>query len=221
MLGKILRLTLGVLFIPVGIGYSLAFYEVLTKVRQIRGPELAILLGITAYLAFHAVVKQPTRAYVFGHELMHAAAAWVTGGEVKGFKVGARSGAVRTGKVTGVTALAPYAVPTYTLLWVLLYGLFSLFHDASPWARWFFFGIGFTLAFHLVFTVNVLKSKQSDLDVLGPLLSLMIIYGVNLALVVGVMSLVIPEVRFGAYLADGFRRTLALWDLAARQLFVR
>lgn len=219
MLKRVVQYIPGVLLIPVGIGYSIAFYEVLTATRQLQEPELAILLGLTAYLLFHVLILQPTRLYVFGHEFMHAMATWMTGGAVRRFKVGAKGGSVRTNKVTGVIALAPYMVPIYTVLWALLYGFAGLFWNTAPWTNSFFLGVGFTLAFHLVFTVNVLKGKQTDLDVIGPLFSLGLIYWVNLGVVVGGLSLVIPEVRFKTYLISGFQHTVTFWDLLIRQIF--
>ncbi len=219
MLGKLIRLLLGLALIPLAIGYSVAFYGLLVGLKQVRGPELSILLGITAYLAFHALVGSPTRIYVFGHELMHALATWISGGAVKGFQAGEKSGAVQTDRISGFIALAPYLVPIYTVLWALLFGAAKLFWDISPWITWFFLGLGFTLALHLVFTVNVLKQKQTDLEVAGPLLSLGIIYWVNLALAVAVMALVIPEIHFVRYLQEGFRQAVWVCSAVFNQLF--
>ena len=221
MLSKALRLCLGILFLPVCIGYSMAFYEHLLQVRQIGEPEIALLLGITAYLAFHVLVGAPARAYVFGHELTHAAATWVSGGQVKGFKAGAQKGSVQVNRLTAFIALAPYLIPVYAILWTLLYAAVGFFVDLKPWARWFFFGLGVALAFHLAFTVEALKQKQSDLEVAGPVLSLGIICWANVTLVLGVMSLMVAEVQFWAYLKDGARHTADLYRAVFTQLFVR
>jgi len=219
MMAKTLRLCLGILLIPVSVGYAMAFYEQLTSIQRLEGSEIIFLLGVTAYLAFHVLVKSPDRLYVFGHEMTHAAAAWVSGGQVKGFKVGKNKGSVATNKVTAFIALAPYLIPVYSILWAFLYGAASLFWSLRPWASWFFFGMGITLAFHLVFTINVLKQKQSDLEVTGPVLALALIFWTNLSLVVGVMSLMLPEVRFSGYLAGGFHHSRRLYQGIFTQLF--
>lgn len=220
MIGKAIRLAAGVLILPVCVGYSFSFYEHLLAARQVQGPETAILLGITAYLAFHVFLGAPTRAYVFGHELTHATATWVSGGQVKGMKVGAKKGSVTTNKITAFTALAPYLIPVYGILVALAYGIAGLFTDVRPWIHWFFFGLGAALAFHLVFTVEALKQKQSDLEVLGPVLSLAVIFWANVTLVVGVMGLIVPEVRFWDYLTGGFHRSGDLYMALYRQ-FIR
>ena len=219
MLAKAFRFLLGLLLIPACIGYSVSFYHHLSVLRRIDGPEISLLLGITAYLAFHVLVGSPSRAYVFGHELTHAAATWMTGGQVKGMKVGAKQGSVTTNKITGFGALAPYLIPVYGIGVALAYGVTGFFVDVRPWVHWFFFGLGAALAFHLVFTVEALRQKQSDLDVLGPLLSLGLIYWANLTLMVAVMSGVVPEIRFMPYLAEGFHQGRDLYLVIFHQLF--
>ena len=221
MIGKAIRLTAGVLALPFCVGYSFSFYAHLLAARHVGGPETALLLGITAYLAFHVLLGAPTRAYVFGHELTHATATWMSGGQVKGMKVGAKKGSVATTKITAFTALAPYLLPVYGILVALAYGIAGLFTDVRPWIHWFFFGLGAALAFHLVFTVEALKQKQSDLDVLGPILSLAVIFWANVTLVVGVMSLIVSEVRFWDYLTDGLHHSVELYVALYRQLFAR
>ena len=218
MPAKIFRFLLGVLLIPLTIGYSIAFYEQINLIHQIHTPELCFLLGITTYLAFHTLVVAPSKAYVFGHELMHAGATWVSGGQVKGFKVGKKSGSVKTTKSSGFIALAPYLIPIYSILWAILYGAAALFTDVRPWIQWFFFGLGVTLTFHLVFTVTVLKEKQPDLEVLGPLVSLNLITWGNISIVIGVMSLMIAEVRFWPYLTGGFQHARDLYLQIYHQL---
>ena len=219
MLSKIFRFLLGILLIPVDIGYALAFSEHLMAIRQVRASELYFLLGITGYLAFHVMVAAPMKAYVFGHELMHAAAAWISGGQVKGFKVGSKKGSVTTNKVTAFVALAPYLVPVYAILWAIGFGAASLFWKTSSWAWLFFFGLGVWLTFHLVFTVTVLKQKQSDLEVAGPLVALDLILLGNITLVLGAMSLVVPEIQISSYWVDGFRYSGATYRTIFEQLF--
>lgn len=219
MLGRIFRFAGGLLLVPLCIGYSVSFYEQLIVPRRIGQPEVSLLLGITGYLAVHVFFGAPTRAYVFGHELTHATAAWVSGGQVKGFKASDKKGAVVTNKVTGFIALAPYMIPVYAVLVTLAYGTAGLFYDVRPWVDGFLFGLGASLAFHLVFTVESLKQKQPDLEVLGPLLSLGLIFCANLTCVIGVMSLVVSEVRFVPYLVAGFQHGVDLYRGIFTQLF--
>lgn len=219
MIARVLRTCFGLLLIPVCAGYSFAFYEQLMLPRRVGQPEVALLLGITAYLVLHVFLGAPKQAYVFGHELTHATAAWVSGGQVKGFKAGKTQGSVVTNKVTGFIALAPYMIPVYSILAALVYGIAGFFWDVRPYLSWFLFGLGSSLAFHLVFTVEALKQKQTDLDVLGPILSVGLIYWANITCVLGVLSLVVSEVRFGGYLSEGFLYSLDLYEDIFTQIF--
>lgn len=219
MVAKAFRFCLGLLLVPVVIGYARSFSEQLMAVRQVGASGLYFLLGITAYLAFHVLAAAPMKMYVFSHELMHASAAWMTGGKVKSFKVGAKGGSVTTDKSTAFVALAPYLVPVYAILWALGFGAAGLFWNTGSWAWFFFFGLGVWLTFHLVFTVTVLKQKQSDLEVAGPMLALGLILLGNITLVLGTMSLVVPGIRFSSYLTDGFRNSQAVYQAIFTQLF--
>ena len=219
MIARILRACLGLLLIPLCAGYSFAFYEKLVAPRHVGQPEVALLLGITGYLALHVLFGAPTRAYVFGHELTHATAAWMSGGQVKGFKAGANKGSVVTNKVTGFIALAPYMIPVYSILVALAYGIAGLFWDVRPFLSWFLFGLGASLSFHIVFTVEALKRKQSDLEVLGPILSVGLIYWANISCVIGILSLVVSEVHFGAYMTGGWRAGLEIYRTLFTQIF--
>lgn len=219
MLSKIIRLALGLMLIPVNVGYSIAFYQTIVSVSLIRTPELMVLFGITAYLAFHVLVAAPERAYLFGHELTHAAAAWMSGGKVRGFKVGSKKGSVATHKVTMPIALAPYLVPVYAILWAAFYGVARLFGQMQHFENLFFFGLGVALAFHLTFTVNLLKQKQSDLEMTGPLLGLGIIYWINIALVTAAISWVMSEVHFIPYLIRGYQESQQIFQVISSQLF--
>lgn len=219
MIKKIFWACAGVLLIPACAGYSYSFYEQLVLPRRIGDPEVALLLGITAYLALHVLFGAPTKAYVFGHELTHASAAWMSGGQVKGFKVSSNKGSVVTNKVTGFIALAPYMIPVYAVLVALAYGICGLFWDVRAYLSWFLFGLGMSLAFHLVFTIEALKQKQTDLDVLGPVLSVGLIFWANITFVVGILSLVSPEVRFWNYLVNGWRASSEIYTGIFRQIF--
>lgn len=210
MLAQALRLLAGVLLIPACVGYSSAFYGQLAATRQAGDPALAILLGITAYLAYHVLVSPPSRMYALGHEITQATSSWVTGGEAKA-----------AAKAPGLLALARFLVPVWAVLWALVFGAAGFFWKTAGWMPAFFFGLGAALALHLVFTVEALKQKQSDLASWGPVFSLAVILWACLAWVIGILALAVPDVHFGGYLADGFRRSRDLYAGIFTQLFVR
>ena len=210
MFAKALRLIAGILLIPVCIGYSSAFYAQLAAVGQVGDPALAILMGITAYLAYHVLVSPPARMYAMGHEITQATTSWVSGGEAKAGK-----------KRSGFLATARFLVPVWAVLWALAFGAAGFFWKTAGWMGAFFFGLGVALALHLVFTVDTLKQKQSELESWGPVLSLAMVFWAGLAWIVGILAITVPEIRFGGYLTDGFQRSRDLYQAIFSQLFFR
>ena len=210
MLAKALRLLGGILLIPACVGYSRAFYGQLAAAQKSDDPAVAILLGITAYLAYHVLVSPPARMYALGHEITQATTSWVAGGEAKAGK-----------GPSGPIALARYLVPVWAVVWALAFGAAGFFWKTAGWMPFFFFGLGAALALHLVFTVDTLKQKQSELEAWGPFLSLAVILWASLAWIVGILALVAPGVHFGGYLADGFQKSRDLYQAIFTQLFVR
>ncbi len=210
MIANALRFVGGILLIPVCVGYSRAFYGQLAAARQAGDPELAVLLGITAYLTYHVLVSPPARMYALGHEITQATTSWVSGGEAKA-----------AGKAPGVLAMLRFLVPVWAVLWALAFGAAGFFWKMAGWIQVFYFGLGTALALHLVFTVDALKQKQSELAAWGPVLSLAVVFWASLAWIVGILAIVVPEVHLGGYLADGLRQSRELYHAIYTQLFIR
>jgi len=210
-----------VIVAPTLAGYATAFVTYLASVPTVTSAQLAFLVGVTSYLAWHTLVGKPLRLYVFGHELMHAVAMWLSGGQVKAFQVSAQGGSVAGTKTNLVIALAPYLVPVYGVLVALVYVIAGWFWDVRSSAHWFYGALGAALALHLVFTAEFVKTRQPDLIAHGRLLSLILIAWVNLACVALAVALITPPMRFWDYLADGSRRSADLYAAIAHQLFSR
>lgn len=203
---------------PALAGYTAALIGFLASVRVITGAHLAFLVGMTAYLAWHTMVGRPLKLYLFGHELMHAVAAWLSGGQVKAFKVTGRGGSVTATKSGFFIALAPYLIPVYSVLAALAYVVLGWFWEVELYAPWFYGALGASLAFHFAFTAEFVKTRQPDLVASGRLLSLTTIYWVNLAVVALAVSIITPRLQVWDYLADGSLRSAGLYRAAAQQL---
>lgn len=204
---------------PALVGYTAAFVQFLASVPTVTAAQLAFLLGATVYLSLHTIIGKPLKLYVFGHELMHAVAMWCSGGQVKAFKVSAKGGSVSGTKTGLFIALAPYLVPTFSVVVTVAYLVAGWFWDVRTYAPWFYGFLGGTLAFHLAFTGEFVKTRQPDLIESGRLLSLTLIYWTNLALVALAVALITPPMQFWHYLADGSAHSAGLYAAIAHQLF--
>jgi hypothetical protein len=133
------------------------------------------------------------RTYVFGHELTHALAAWMSGAKVKKFKVSKSGGSVSVSKTNLFVALAPYVVPLYAMLLFLLYAIVGKFYPVQNYWRWMLCLIGAAFGFHMGLTVYALRQKQPDLKQGGIFLSGVVIYLGNMILMSVFLALLFPK----------------------------
>ncbi len=150
-------------------------------------------MGFLGYFLFEWAFFRPIRTYVFGHELTHALAAWMSGGEVKKFHVSKEGGSVSVTKSNIFVALAPYMVPLYAL--ILLAGFFSTnyFYDLHRYWNVFLAVLGVSVGFHVGLTVFALQQNQPDLKVAGWFLSSVVILLGNALSVVLLLGLAFPR----------------------------
>lgn len=220
MITRFLRFILGILLLPFSIGVSAALYGQLGNVHALSNYQLFFLYGIGTYIVIHLVFYRPVFPYVFGHELMHAISTWVSGGKVKSFKATSKGGEVKATKSNSFISLSPYFFPIYTIFVALAYSLSSLFFDVSRYVLIFIFLVGFSLAFHLIITIDFLKTKQPDLVKTGYLLSLTLIYIVNLSLLALILSLIFPDVSFVNFIQGSVQRALNIYAAVVKQFFM-
>jgi hypothetical protein len=159
-----------------------------------------ILFGILFVVVPRNALMLP---YVFGHEVTHAIWVKLFGGKVADrFHVSLEGGHVLTDRVNTWIALAPYFFPIYSLLVVTLYGAASLAADISAYRWLLFLMIGWTMAFHLVFTCLLIVKGQPDLHYGGTFFSLMVIYLINLLIITGLLLATSPKVSIQSFASD-------------------
>ncbi len=198
---KILKPVIGIVLAPAALAAAWATFAALGPVLgtvRVTFPLLAGALVFTlAHLgsAFYRGKGGGGRLYVSAHELTHALAAIFTGVRVHKISVRSRSGYVLMDSTNAFISLAPYFIPFYTLAAAAAYWLACRFYPAAPLRPWFLAAAGFTLAFHLLHTADILAGPvQSDLKKAGgavfsmPLLLLLNCLGLAAAL-----KLMFPE----------------------------
>jgi len=137
------------------------------------------------------------RVYIFGHELSHALAAWLSGASIFSFHVGRRSGHVDLDKSNALIALAPYCLPVYTAAGLLAWRVALAFKPGLPAAPFLAF-LGLTLAFHLTKTLEyVWDLSQPDLKAAGGVVfSLSAIAAANGLVILGLAGALFPRSVF-------------------------
>ncbi len=123
--------------------------------------------GFVLYLLVQALFWRPLFLYVMGHELTHALAAVIQGGQADDLRVSTKGGMVKVNVSNFLVNLAPYFFPIYTAAAALIYLI-----AADPYKPYLVGLIGFTLAFHFALTLYSLKQHQSDITEVGWLFAL-------------------------------------------------
>ncbi len=178
-------------------------------------PVYFFLLGVVVFpLLLWGFGEWMLYLYVFGHELTHVVFIYLCGGRVfGGMRVSTRGGHVVTNKTNWLISLSPYFVPFYALLAGTCFFLAGLFIDLSAVSP-FSFGmtfqplyllyglIGLTWAMHIYYTLTMILRDQPDLQMNGVILSLLVIYLINLCLIVGMVIAASPTMTLAGYWED-------------------
>jgi hypothetical protein len=118
--------------------------------------------------------------YVLGHEITHAVFVYLHLGWVSEFKVTTKGGYVTTNKSNFIISLAPYFVPFWSSILLILYPICELcFTMPSYSEKILFYLVGFSWSFHLLWTLWMIPRDQPDLKENGTFFSVIIIYLAN------------------------------------------
>jgi hypothetical protein len=174
-----LRWLLGLLLLPVLVVEAMSAWSLLRNAPPTH-EMLAFCLGFIFWvLVFHGLLR-PFRAYVLAHELSHAIWGFLSGASVTDLRVSHKGGSVQLSEAGLFVTLAPYFLPLYTLLILLLFGVFSLFFDPTPWFIPWMAALGASWGFHVTFTLSItLDSPQPDLREYGYFFSSVLILIIN------------------------------------------
>lgn len=191
---KLKRYGVGLLLLPVCYGVTVGLWEVLKKFKNVPEGSFYFLAGLLSYLAFQWAFFKPMRTYIFGHELTHAMAAWLTGGQVKHFRVSKKGGSVSVTKSNFFVALSPYMIPLYALILLAAYFLALTFSPrVGMYWRSFLWLLGGCMGFHMALTAFALRQGQPDLKAMGKFLSAIIIYLGNALVIVLFLGILFPR----------------------------
>jgi hypothetical protein len=207
-----LKLCVGLGLTPVLIGLGWAAAGVAGASFRLSESTLACLGGVALLLLVVLLFPKPWRSYVLGHELTHAAWAWLFGHKVKSIKVGAKGGHVILSDTNSLITLAPYFFPLYAVGWA---GLAALAQRIWPaFGQWLLLpiGFGFFYAFHVAMTIQVLRLRQPDIGSEGALFSAVVILVGNLVVLLLFLPLLFGSGSFLEGLQSGWFRTGQIID---------
>ena len=186
-MANFLRMLLGVALLPMCWGVVRAFFDSVVAAAGesggITAESIALLGGMLAFALCWMSVPHPVKTYVLGHELTHAIWGLLFGAVPSRLRVSESGGSVNLTKSNMLITLAPYFFPFYTFVVVVAAIVTYAFIRPLPWLPLWMFMVGFTWAFHVLFTIETLSQRQPDVKLYGRVFSWVFIFLANVALV--------------------------------------
>lgn len=185
-MANFLRLLTGIALLPACWGIARALFDAVVVAAGESGlsaEALSLLGGIAAFAFAWMALSHPVKAYVLGHELTHALWGLLFGARPSDLRVGEGGGSVRLTKSNMLITLAPYFFPFYTFVVIVCALVTFAFLRPLPCLPLWMFLIGFTWAFHVLFTLETLGQRQPDVKLYGRIFSWTFIFVVNVLIV--------------------------------------
>lgn len=215
-MANLLRMFLGLALLPMCWGVTRALMDGILAATGARAfcPEtLALLGGIVCFIICWCCLPHMVRTYVLGHELTHALWGLLFGAKPSRLKVSEGGGSVNLSKTNLIISLAPYFFPFYTFVVVLIALIVFIFVRPLPWLPVWMFLVGFTWAFHILFTLETLSHHQPDVTTYGRIFSWVFIYLMNVLLVLMWLAAMTSLSFLSAGTALVHRVVSAYWSL--------
>ena len=186
-MANFLRLLIGIALLPMCWGFTRTLLDAIVISAGADGlasaETLSLLGGIAAFAFSWMAISHPVKAYVLGHELTHALWGLMFGARPSDVRIGETGGSVRLTKTNMLITLAPYFFPFYTFVVIVVALITYAFLRPLPYLPLWMFLIGFTWAFHVLFTLETLGQRQPDVKLYGRVFSWVFIYLVNVTIV--------------------------------------
>ena len=144
---------------------------------------LALVAGIAVFMVVWLLLPHPVKTYVFAHELTHALWGLLFFAKPSHLRVASSGGSVKLTKSNLLITLAPYFFPFYTFIVIIAALATWFFVRPLPFLPAWMFAVGFTWAFHILFTLDTLTTRQPDVALYGRLFSWSFIYIANVVIV--------------------------------------
>lgn len=195
---RFLRFLIGLLLLPACWGVGKTFVHAIAATSGgFSVGTFSLLGGVLVFVFAWMALPRPVRTYVLGHELTHALWGLLFGAMPSDLKVSETGGSVKLTKSNLLITLAPYFFPFYTFLVIIAALVTYAFLRPLPVIPLWLFMIGFTWAFHILFTLETLSQAQPDVKLYGRLFSWTFIFIVNVLIVLAWLAAT-TELTFAA-----------------------
>lgn len=197
-MSKIVKFLIGIILAPTALFAVFAFFQGIYSIAKSYHITLFFVIGLLVYVLVHKFIYNFSRPYVFAHEITHAISAMCCGYKAQNLQVGEDSGQVKVSGTNTFVFLAPYCLPLYAVLILLIYFFWHLLSPdtAFKYKDIFLFLFGFFIMFHLMHTFGTLQeTEQSDvIKAGGSVFSYAVIILSNVLIIFGLLEICFPGI---------------------------
>jgi hypothetical protein len=191
------KLMLGLMLVPFIYSTSVSFFTALRSAS--KAALIYFFAGIFTLLVVHLFVWELKIVYKAGQKLLELIFSFVK----------------------PLVRVAPYVLPTYTIILFIIYSIVLLFTKSKEVLHYFVFLFGFSISLHLVFSSRSLRTRRGDFLKANYIFGFCLIYLVNLILVATFLNLVISDYSLITFFKSSLRTGENILVVILAQLFYR
>ncbi|MFH0790381.1 MAG: hypothetical protein V2A64_01995 [Candidatus Omnitrophota bacterium] len=187
------KFVFGLCFLPFVYSLTVSFLTQLGLIDQTA--QDYFWAGILTFLFVYLFVWEPVIVYTKGQKLVEVLFVF--------FKP--------------LVKVAPYLLPVYSILLIIIYGISSWIFKCP--LDYFIFLFGLSIALHLVFSAKTLRSKKADFFKANYIFSFSLVYIINLFLIAFFLNIIFDKFSFVKFCNDSFQAAQAIFSRIIKQLF--
>ncbi|MBU1998118.1 MAG: hypothetical protein ABIG46_07980 [Candidatus Omnitrophota bacterium] len=116
--------------------------------------------------------------------------------------------------------VAPYVVPIYAIIIVVIYSVYSLFAGAERMLHILVFLFGFSLSLHLVYSAKTLRSKKGDFLKANYIFGFSFVYIINIFIAAFCVNIIFARFSFVNFCNNSYQRATGIYSAVFKQVFV-
>ncbi len=191
-----LKLTIGILLLPVVYAVTVNFGQELLKVEP--SVSHSFLWGIVSFVGAYLFIGEPAILYKKGQRIVEVLVRFFA----------------------PLVKVAPFVLPIYTILIFSIYLILSSLMDIREYITMFLFMIGFSISLHLVFSAKTLRLKQGDNLKAGYLFGFSWIYILDAIIVAGFLNSAFEQFSFLSFFNGSYQISKDIFVAVFKQLFL-
>ncbi|MDD2679854.1 MAG: hypothetical protein PHO03_03525 [Candidatus Omnitrophica bacterium] len=192
----IIKLILGICLLPFVYSFSVAFLSQIAYIDV--SLQNYFWVGVITLVLVYLFIWEPAVVYERGHRLVEIIFSFFQ----------------------PLVKFAPYLLPVYTIVLFILYLFLSIFIQDKWLIEWAMFFFGLSIALHLVFAAQSIRSKKGDLLKSNYIFGFSFMYIISLGLVALFLNFIFKEFSFVNFSNSAYSIASSIFNAVFSQLFM-